>query len=434
MYCVDVIVNCKIYFVLHLILSLYMPNHSLKQIQEKCIEQNKPLYMVFVDFTKAFDTVHRETLWKILRKIGCPDLFVDLIASLHKDMKASVSLKGELSKPFDVQNGVKQGCVLAPTLFSLFLSKVLDCAFAGCDKGVTIQSRLRANLFNANQFKSTTRTKPILVRELMFADDTAFVAHSHEDMQEIVTRFAGAAKAFGLQVNIKKTEMMFQPSPGTDDHHQCIQISGEDLVTVKEFKYLGSTATYNNKLDTELRLRKSKASQAFGRLKDRVWFNKDLTIKTKCAVYSAIVLSTLLYGAESWTVYMAQAHSLNAYMMRHLRQILGVKWWHRIPNQDILMKTNMSSMYETLIHRNLRWAGHLIRLDNTRLPKQILYSQLKEGHRSVGRPKLRFKDTIKRNLAWKGILPGSWDKKANDRPLWRELIRRKSSSDTMDSK
>ena len=229
---------------------------SLKQIQEKCIEQNRPLYMVFVDFTKAFDTVHRETLWKILRKIGCPDLLVDLIASLHKDMKASVSLKGELSKPFDVQNGVKQGCVLAPTLFSLFLSKVLDCAFAGCDKGVTIQTRLGANLFNTNQFKSTTRTKPILVRELMFADDTAFVAHSHEDMQAIVTRFASAAKAFGLQVNIKKTEMMFQPSPGTDDHHRCIQISDEDLVTVKEFKYLGST------------------------LKDRVWFNKDLTIKT----------------------------------------------------------------------------------------------------------------------------------------------------------
>ena len=199
-------------------------------------------------------------------------------------------------------------------------------------------------------------------------DDTAFVAHSHEDMQEIVPHFTSAAKAFGLQVKIKKMEMLFQPSPGTDDHHRCILISGEDLLTVKEFKCLGSTATYNNKLDTELRLRKSKASQAFGRLKDKVWFNKDLTIKTKCAVYSAIVLSNLLYGAESWTVYMAQAHSLNAYMMRHLRQILGVKWWHRIPNQDILMKTNMSSTYETLIHRNLRWAGHLIRLDNTRVP------------------------------------------------------------------
>ena len=67
--------------------------------------------MVFVDFTNEFDTVHRETLWTILLKIGCPDLFADLIASQHKGIKASVSLKGELSKPFDVENGVKQGCV-----------------------------------------------------------------------------------------------------------------------------------------------------------------------------------------------------------------------------------------------------------------------------------------------------------------------------------
>ena len=96
---------------------------SLKQIQENCIEQNRPLYMAFVDFTKAFDTVHRETLWKILRKIGCPDLIVDLIVSLHKDMKASVSLKGEVSKPFDVQNGVKQGCVLARPCFLSFFPK-----------------------------------------------------------------------------------------------------------------------------------------------------------------------------------------------------------------------------------------------------------------------------------------------------------------------
>ena len=89
--------------------------------------------------------------------------------------------------------------------------------------------------------------------------------------------------------------MKFQPSPGTDDHHRCIQISGEDLVIVKEFKYLGSTATYNNKLDTELRLRKSKASQAFGRLKDRVWFNKDLT---RPNVLSIVPLCYQLYYTE----------------------------------------------------------------------------------------------------------------------------------------
>jgi len=73
-------------------------------------------------------------------------------------------------------------------------------------------------------------------------------------MQEIVTRFATASKAFGLKVCIKKTEIMFQPSPGINGHHRRIQISGEDLATVKNFKYLGSTTTYNNKLDTELQL------------------------------------------------------------------------------------------------------------------------------------------------------------------------------------
>ena len=288
-------------------------------------------------------------------------------------------------------------------------------------------------MFNVNQFKSSSKTKKVLVRELMFSDDTAFFAHFLEDMQEIVTRFARASKALRLQVNIKKTEMMIQPPPGINSHHRCIQISGEDLATEKDFKYLDSTTSYNNKLDTELQLRNSKASQAFGCLKDRYWFNRDLQIKTKCAVYSAIVLSTLLYGAESWTVYMARATSLNAYMMRHLRPTLCVKRWHRISNVDILQKTNMPSILETLVRRNFKWAGHLLRLDNTRRTKQILYCQLKEGNCSIGRSKLRFKDTVKTNLLQKGIPHRRWDKKANNRSLWRGPTRRKSSQDTVDS-
>ena len=72
-----------------------------------------------------------------------------------------MSLKGELSKPFDVQNGVKQGCVLAPTIFSHLSFQSSRLRICSYDKGVMIQSRLGANLFNANQFKSTTRTNPL---------------------------------------------------------------------------------------------------------------------------------------------------------------------------------------------------------------------------------------------------------------------------------
>ena len=79
----------------------------LKQIQGKCVEQRMPLYMVFVDFTKAFDTVNRDALWNILMKLGCPAHFTNLVSALHNGMNASVSMKGELSEPFRVENGAK---------------------------------------------------------------------------------------------------------------------------------------------------------------------------------------------------------------------------------------------------------------------------------------------------------------------------------------
>ena len=73
-------------------------------------------------------------------------------------------------------------------------------------------------------------------------------------------------------------------------------------------------------------------------------------------------------------VYKIAAHKLDAFVMSHLRQILLVKWWQFISNMKFLQKTNMSSLYDTLIQRNLRLAGRINRLNNNRIPKQVLYS------------------------------------------------------------
>ena len=90
----------------------------LRRVQEKCIEQSMPLYIVFMDFSKAFDTVSRQGLWQVLKKHGCTEKLVSLIEALHTGMQANVAMSGSLSKDFSVSNGVKQGCVLAPTRFS----------------------------------------------------------------------------------------------------------------------------------------------------------------------------------------------------------------------------------------------------------------------------------------------------------------------------
>ena len=144
----------------------------LRQLQEKCIEQDRPLYMVFVDFSKAFDTVGRTGLWQLRKKYGCPEKFTTMIEALHTAMMANVSVGGKVSESFRITNGVKQGCVLAPTLFSIFLSAMLDDAFRDMGDGVYIQSRHSADLFNVAHFRAKTKTTRIVMRELLFADDS----------------------------------------------------------------------------------------------------------------------------------------------------------------------------------------------------------------------------------------------------------------------
>ena len=97
----------------------------LRQLQEKCREQNMGLYATFIDLTKAFDTVSRTGLWLILERLGCPPKFLQMVMQLHENQRGQVRLTGDLSEPFPISNGVKQGCVLAPTLFSIFFTMML---------------------------------------------------------------------------------------------------------------------------------------------------------------------------------------------------------------------------------------------------------------------------------------------------------------------
>ena len=128
-----------------------------------------------------------------------------MIEVLHTGMMANVSVGGEVSESFVVTNGDKQDCVLAPTLFSIFLSAMLDEAFRDMG-GVCIQSRQNTDLFNVAHFRAKTKTTRILMRELLFVDDSALVAHSAEEMQKMVDAFSDASKKFGLKINIKKTD------------------------------------------------------------------------------------------------------------------------------------------------------------------------------------------------------------------------------------
>ena len=126
---------------------------TVRQLQEKSREQNKGLYITFVDLTKAFDTVNRDGLWKIMAKFGCPQKFVNIVRLFHDGMEARVKDNGQYSRPFPVTNGVKQGCVLAPTLFSMLFSAMLTDAFSGEDVGIALRSRTDGGFYKPQRLK-----------------------------------------------------------------------------------------------------------------------------------------------------------------------------------------------------------------------------------------------------------------------------------------
>ena len=106
------------------------------------------LYMTFVDLTKSFHTVSHEGLWKIMAKFGCPTKFIAMVRQFYDGMLAWVQTDGAFSDPFPVTIGVKQGCVLAPTLFSMMFSAMLTAAFQDGDNGIPIRYRFEGKLFN----------------------------------------------------------------------------------------------------------------------------------------------------------------------------------------------------------------------------------------------------------------------------------------------
>ena len=216
-----------------------------------------------------------------------------------------------------------------------------------------------------------------------------------------------------MTISLKKTNILVQGADSAPDIH---------LEVVDSFTYLGSSISSTLSLDTEINTRIGKAASTMSKLNKRVWNNTQLTEATKLRVYRACVLSTLLYGSESWATYAGQEKRLNSFHLRCLRRLLHIRWQDRVTNTEVLQQAGLHSMFALLSQRRLRWLGHVRRMKAGRIPKDMLYGELREGTRSIGRPHLRFKDVCKRDMKLTAIEPSTWESSAADRQQWRSTI------------
>ena len=398
---------------------------AARQLFEKSREQHRNLYVAFIDLSKAFDSVDRTLLWSILQKSGCPRHFVQLIRSLHDGMRASIRVGDEISDPFEVSRGVKQGCVLAPVLFNLYVRCITFLLAQTLDKDrqITLNYRTDRNLFDYKKLKARTKISQTQLLELQYADDCAMVADSPESLQVALSHTSEFYAKLGLKINIGKTELI-QYSPTPCQNPATLQIDDTPLKNVDSFKYLGSYIAANCQLDDEINYRIQQASRAYGRLRKRVFSNKNITLSTKVMVYNAVVISSLLYGSETWALYSHHSRLLKNFHMSSLRKLLGVSWKDKVPDTEVLFRTKSVSIDNIVSRKLLRWTGHVIRMDNSRLPKQFLYGELSQGQRAVGRQKKRYRDQVSCVLRSCHIPYSQLESLASDRGDWRGVCDR----------
>ena len=389
---------------------------SLRQLHENAVRRGQKLITSFIDLSKAYDSINRPLAWQVFERRGMPPKLVALLRDLHQG--TSCALKEDHKSPsswFEVKTGFKQGDVNAPMLFNLFIDTVMRCL-----EPVLRQSGIKFIYRIDGQLREcSNRDLHEIAWALMYADDIALMTETEEQMQAALELVDCTFSQWGLELSIKKTKVMGVGCPEPSD----VVLSRGCIQAVSQFKYLGGVLSSDNMLQSELAMRISKAAGAFHRLR-KLWGDAHLARTVKCSVYKSIVLATLLYGCEAWSASQSQIAELQTFHMRCLRRICRISLWQKKTNQEIMGLCGMEAIGALISYRRLRWLGHMARMADDRLPKQLLFGGIAlQSKPSVGRPPKCWQDYVREDLA-RLQMPYNWYKLAQDRETWRCRIQR----------
>lgn len=370
----------------------------LRRILEGVRDKNLSALLLFIDFKKAFDSVHRGILMKILLAYGIPQPMVSLIEALYKDTMARVITEDGLTEAFLILAGVMQGDTLAPYLFVIAIDYVMTTALRDKDIGLTVHPR------------RSRRYPAVKVTDVDFADDLALTTDTAEEAQELLKSLELAANSIGLHLNEGKTKYIGINL--SDEDCMIRAASGEELERVDDFVYLGSRIMRSEK---DFEVRKGKAWGACHQLKT-IW-SSGMRRDMKIRLFRATVESVLLYGSETWTISQAMAKRINGSYSRMLRMALNIRWPNVISNADLFGSIPMPTVM--IAKRRMRLAGHIARHDDI-LANSVLFWDPNQGHRRPGRPHLTYMDMLRKDTGLN--CPEEIRTVMLDRGLWRGLI------------
>lgn len=370
---------------------------SITQIIEKKVARGQEVHLMFVDLRKAYDSVPLVKLWEALEKTNVNIELVEAVKTLYYQQTTRIKTGNLITPGFTVTKGLRQGCCISPTLFKIYLEAALNKWKKKCtNMGIPLTD-------------STLYT-------LCFADDQVIIAQDSEDLSYMMRKLLEEFTEWGLEVNMEKTEYM---SIGGDQHSLRVE-ENQEIKLCEDYKYLGVKITQDGKLDAAIKERNIQGRKGISLLNSVLW-DKNISKENKKRIYNTIIKSITTYGCEVWPIKDRTEKMLRTTEMDFWRRSAGISRRDRITNERVREIMGVThTIVDDIRTKQLSWYGHVRRMPENRIPRQILEWQPR-GRRRPGRPRRSWREGVDREIRDRELEDDLW----NDRTRWRLEIGRR---------
>eukprot|EP00745_Piridium_sociabile_P014687 TRINITY_DN21651_c0_g1_i6.p1 TRINITY_DN21651_c0_g1~~TRINITY_DN21651_c0_g1_i6.p1 ORF type:complete len:655 (+),score=42.51 TRINITY_DN21651_c0_g1_i6:130-2094(+) len=329
-------------------------------VQKYLTKQGGRFYSLFVDFSKAFDSVHRQKLlYLILQKTGIHGKMFKTLEGMYRNVKAAVKVGSKITDYFDCMSGVRQGCILSPLLFSIFLSE------------------LQTDLMNSGARGIDIFADPLGVFLLMYADDIVLVSDSVTDLQKKIVCLENYCKKWGLTVNMDKTKVVVFKNGGFIKSIEKLYFAGKQILVEPCYNYLGvilsATLNWSRCVDNL----SGKALRAMAAIRKLYFRLQGIPVVTLFKIFDSKVKPILLYGSEIWGFQRYEA--IEKVHNKVCKLVLGVG--RDVKNNIALGECGRFPIYIDTYVRIVKYWCKLLTMSDSRYPKQC-YKMLQMHDRS----------------------------------------------------
>ena len=331
---------------------------TLSSMVQKQLLNRKKLYVAFIDFRKAYDSINREKLWEVLQKRGVGGKMFSALQSMYRVVKARVRVGGELTDSFLCPRGLKQGEICSPVIFSLFINELASDVIAGGRHGVQLSPDV------------------LVILILLFADDVALTSDTPGGLQTQINILYDTAQRLDLEVNLEKSNIVVFRNGGYLSRFEHWNFGDREISIVNMYKYLGIFLSTRLSFSHTLNDLASRARKGVIGILRVLWAVGERSPSIFFKLFDAQIVPMLTYGAEVWGPD-ADLRAIESVHLFALKRFLNVSI--KTPNAMVYGETGRCPLSIVVYVRCIRYWLQILRMPPGRIPHKA-YNMLLQLH------------------------------------------------------